>query len=164
MNKIQYPGMPQEPVVPVKLEGIPEKKDFTHDDLSNARDSYVQHAYFLTEKRCEHLIEFAKQRDSVIDSPVKHTTLRELHEKVQFLDAALRRTMDLWRATDVLLDIEEGTITLNDHLITMKKNIPKARKGVVELIGKDLNETSSEEMIVISLFSDFRVMLQAMKK
>ena len=164
MNKIQYPGMPQAPVAPVKLEGIPEKKDFTLAEITNARDSYVQHAYFLTEKRCEHLIEFAKKRDSVIQSPALHSTLQELHEKIQFLDATIRRTMDLWRAADMLIDIENGEVVLSEHLVTLKKKIPVARKGVVELIGKDLGQTSAEEMIIISLFSDFRVLHQMLCK
>lgn len=163
MEKIIYPGMKQDPVKPVKLEGVPEKK-VTYEDIVDARDSYVAHSYFLTEKRHNLLIKFAKERDSVIESPAKNATLQELQQQVHFMDAVIRRTLDLWRAADVLLEVEAGTIVLDERLTTLISVIPQARKAVVELIGKDLNETSAEETMVVTLFNEYRMFHKTINK
>lgn len=161
MEKIIYPGMkPAEPAKPFKLEGVPDRK-YTIADVEKACAQYKEELYEAVNTRISLLMAFGNLRDAKIKSPTLEQDMAEIHRRIQFLDAAMKRVNDLYTAGRVLISLDsahlkgDAATSVLDKLPEMKKLIPVAIRVVAEQIDKRLDETSQSDMLAVSVFADY---------
>lgn len=156
MEKIIYPGMKAaEPAKPFKLEGVPDRK-YTMADVTNACEQYKKELYEAVNTRANLILAFGNLRDTKIQSPTVEKDLADVHRRIQFLDAAMKRVNDLFTACRMISELSlDGAAHELAKLPEMKKLIPSAMRIVCEQLEKRLDETSSVDMITVSIFADY---------